>query len=458
MTKDEIEILVEKQRSFFKSGKTLDIKYRIKYLKGLYNAIKKHENELYDALYYDLGKSKREAFMCEIGLVLSEISYMLKHIKKWAAPQKRRTAISQFPAKCFTICHPYGTVLIMSPWNYPFFLCLEPLVEAIAAGNTAIIKTSEYSINTNLVVSKIIEDVFSKEYVSVVFGGLVENQALIHSCFDYIFFTGSKNVGNVVYQAASKRRIPVTLELGGKSPCIVSSSAKIKMAAKRIVFGKLLNAGQTCVAPDYIFVSNEIHDAFIAALKEQINKQYGDYLTSPNYGKIINKHHFERIVSLIEQDKVVYGGHYDEKSLKIEPTILDDVSFSSTIMSQEIFGPLFPIVRYDDLDEVIEYVNGHDAPLACYIFSEDRAFINKIIRNIGFGGGCINDTIIHLASSHLPFGGYKESGMGSYHGKNGFYTFSHVKSIVKKKAYLDMPMRYSPYNKKHDKLLTKILK
>ena len=459
MTEKEILRIVETQKDFFKLGKTLDVGFRIAHLKKLYDVIKKKEDKIAGALYKDLGKSKSEAYMCETGLVLSEISYTLKHIKKWTKPRKKRTPLAQFKAVSFTIAEPYGTVLVMSPWNYPFLLSLDPLVEAIASGNTVIIKTSEYSPYTNEIVKEIIEDVFCPKYATVIFGGIIENQTLIHAPVDYIFFTGSKKVGSIVYEAASKMGIPVTLELGGKSPCIVDRSAKIELTAKRIIFGKLLNLGQTCVAPDYILVKREVHDKLIEALKKEIIKQYGsNYLVSPNYGKIIDYEHFKRVISLIDEQKLIYGGGYNEELLKIEPTILDNVSFSDKVMQEEIFGPILPVIVYDDISEVIDYINSHDTPLACYLFARNKKLINYLIRQIGFGGGCINDTLIHLSSSYLSFGGFKESGLGSYHGKAGFYTFSHTKSIIDKKLWIDLPMRYSPYSKGKDRIIHKFLK
>lgn len=459
MTEKEILRIVETQKDFFKLGKTLDVGFRIAHLKKLYDVIKKKEDKIAGALYKDLGKSKSEAYMCETGLVLSEISYTLKHIKKWTKPRKKRTPLAQFKAVSFTIAEPYGTVLVMSPWNYPFLLSLDPLVEAIASGNTIIIKTSEYSPYTNEILKEIIEDAFEPKYATVIFCGIIENQTLIHAPVDYIFFTGSKRVGSIVYEAASKMGIPATLELGGKSPCIVDRSAKIELTAKRIIFGKLLNLGQTCVAPDYILVKREVHDKLIEALKKEIIKQYGsNYLVSPNYGKIIDYEHFKRVISLIDEQKLIYGGGYNEELLKIEPTILDNVSFSDKVMQEEIFGPILPVIVYDDISEVIDYINSHDTPLACYLFARNKKLINYLIRQIGFGGGCINDTLIHLSSSYLSFGGFKESGLGSYHGKAGFYTFSHTKSIIDKKLWIDLPMRYSPYSKGKDRIIHKFLK
>ncbi|MGM9971107.1 MAG: aldehyde dehydrogenase [Anaeroplasmataceae bacterium] len=459
MNQDQIKIIVEKQRNFFSTGKTLDYKFRKEYLIKLYKAIKENIPLINEGLYKDLGKSASESYMCEIGLVLSEITYMLKHMKKFSKPRRVRTPLAQYISKSFELASPYGSVLVMSPWNYPFLLSMDPIVEAVAAGNVVLLKTSEFSFNTNQVIKRILESVFPLEYVACVFGGYEENTILIHTKFDYIFFTGSKRVGNIVYQNASMNNTPVTLELGGKSPCIVDKSAKIKLAARRIVFGKLLNVGQTCVAPDYFLVHKDIKEKFIEAIKKEIERQYtSNPLNNEKYGKIITMHHFERVCGLIDTNKVIYGGGYDRMKLKIEPTILDNVTFNDRVMQEEIFGPIFPIIEYEDLDECIKKINSMDAPLACYIYSTTKKNINKVIYQTGFGGGCINDCIIHLASSYLRFGGFKESGIGSYHGARGFETFSHYKSIVDKKNIIDLPMRYQPYKKMNDKLVKMFLK
>ena len=347
----------------------------------------------------------------------------------------------------------------MSPWNYPFLLSMEPLCEAIACGNTVILKTSEYSVNTNTIIKKIVDEVFSNDEAYVVFGGLDENKTLMNTKFDYVFFTGSKKVGNALYEAQSKYMTPMTLELGGKSPCIIDKNANLKLAAKRIVFGKFLNLGQTCVAPDYILCDDSICDLFIKYVKIEIEKQFGlNSLENKNYGKIITKNHLERIINLIDYDKVIYGGEYDLDKLKLSPTIMDNVSFSDKIMSEEIFGPVMPIIRYNEKTDFLNFINEHDAPLAFYVFTNDKKKADFYINNIGFGGGCINDVIIHLATSNMRFGGYKESGMGSYHGAMGFQTFSHYKSVVNKSTQIDLPMRYAPYSKKNDKLIKMFLR
>ncbi len=459
MNQEQIRILVEKQRSFFQTKKTIDVNFRIFYLKKLYKEIKDNIKDISDALYRDLGKSMSESYMCEIGLVLSEITYMLKNIKKFSKPRKVKTPISQYISKSFELACPYGSVLVMSPWNYPFLLSLDPLVEAIAAGNVVILKTSEFSVHTNHVVKKILEKVFPLEYVCTIFGGYEENSILIHTKFDYIFFTGSKRVGNIVYQNAAINNTPVTLELGGKSPCFVDKKCNLKIAARRIVFSKLLNLGQTCVAPDYFLVHKDIKSEFIKYLILEIERQFGENpIENDNYGKIITQHHFTRVCNLIDTNKVIYGGLYDGIKLKISPTILNDVSFNDRIMKEEIFGPIFPIIEFDNLENIVQEVKKLEVPLACYIYSKDKKNINNIVYNLEFGGGCINDGVIHLASSYLRFGGFKDSGLGSYHGKAGFDTFSHYKSIVDKKTIIDLPMRYQPYTNFKDKLVRKFLK
>jgi aldehyde dehydrogenase (NAD+) len=347
----------------------------------------------------------------------------------------------------------------MNPWNYPFLLAIDPLIDAVAAGNTVVLKTSAYSPNTNLAIKKVIEEVFPPEYVAVILGGSDVNKQLFTVKFDYIFFTGSKTVGKIVYQAAAQNLTPVTLELGGKSPCIVDSTADIKLAAKRIVWGKYLNLGQTCVAPDYIMCDESVHDKLVEQIKKQISKQFGENpLKNSAYGKIINKKHYDRICSLIDDSKVIYGGKRDEEALKIEPTVMDGVVPEDKVMGEEIFGPVLPIITYKNIGEVTEYVAANDAPLALYVFSSDKKNIKMLTTTLGFGGGCVNDVVIHLATPHMPFGGFKESGMGAYHGKCGFDTFTHYKSIVDKKTFIDLPMRYQPFKKFYDALVKIFLK
>lgn len=434
MNQQEIQSIIQTQRAFFDSGATLPVDSRIQALKKLQSCILRYEEEIGEALKQDLGKSSYESYMCETGLVLSEISYMLRHVRSYAREKRVRTPLAQFHSRSFKKPSPYGVVLIMSPWNYPFLLTLDPLVDAIAAGNTAVVKPSAYSPHTSDLMVKIIKESFPPEYVTVVTGGRAENTCLLNEHFDYIFFTGSQAVGREVMRCASAHLTPVTLELGGKSPCIVEKTANLKLAAKRIAFGKYLNCGQTCVAPDYIYCDASIKDQLIEEIKRQVRLQYTEQpLSNPAYGKIINEKHFQRILGLIDPEKVVLGGKSNPETLQIEPTVMDQVTFEDAVMQEEIFGPLMPILTYDSLDEAICKINAMAHPLALYIFTSSKETARKVTARCQFGGGCINDTIIHLATSEMGFGGFGESGMGSYHGKEGFDTFSHYKSIVDKK-------------------------
>lgn len=459
MTEQEIKDLVTRQRKYFQTGATLPVSVRVDALKRLYGVISGCEKEIHTALKRDLGKSGFESYMCETGLVLEEISYMLKHIHRFAREKNVRTPLAQFHSRSFKKPSPYGVTLIMSPWNYPFMLTLSPLVDALAAGNTAVVKPSAYSPHTSDVILQILSQCFDPEYVAVVTGGRAENTCLLREHFDYIFFTGSQSVGKEVMRNAAEHLTPVTLELGGKSPCIVDKSADIKLAARRIVFGKYLNCGQTCVAPDYIYCHRSVKDRLIKEVQKQIQKQYGKQpLRNPNYGKIINEKHFDRLLGLIDKNKTVHGGGSDRHALRIEPTVLDNVTFADAVMQEEIFGPIMPILIFDNLDEAIRNINAMPHPLALYLFTSDKAAAKKVTSRCGFGGGCINDTIIHLATTEMGFGGFGESGMGSYHGKVGFDTFSHYKSIVDKKTWIDLPMRYQPYRKLHEKMIRFFLK
>ena len=445
MTIDEI---LEKQREYFYSGKTLPVEFRIKMLKKLYKAVKENETQINDALKEDLGKSDFEGFMCEVGLSLTEISYMIKHVKKLARRKIVYTPIPQFASVSYKKPSPYGNVLIMSPWNYPFLLTIDPLADAIAAGNTVVLKPSAYSPATSRVLEKIVKGCFEPEFVSIVTGGRKENAELLDKKFDMVFFTGSQSVGAEVLQKCAKHLTPAVLELGGKSPCIIDDSAKISLAARRIVFGKYLNCGQTCVAPDYTLCHKSIKDKFVEAVKNEIRKQYGEKpLQNKDYGKIINEKHFKRVLSLIDNEKVVIGGDFDESKLKIEPTVMDNVSFEDRVMKEEIFGPVMPIITYERFGEIFDILKERQKPLALYIFSQNKNRIKAVQERISFGGGCVNDVVIHLATSEMGFGGVGESGMGTYHGKLGFETFSHTKSIVDKKTFMDLPMRYQPYNR-----------
>lgn len=459
MTQEAIQEIIRKQRNYFYTGATLNIDFRITALKKLQTSIQSHQEQINAALKSDLGKSSFESYMCESGLVLSEITYMLKHIRSLSREKTVHTPLAQFHSRSYRKPSPYGVTLIMSPWNYPFLLTFDPLVDAIAAGNTAVLKPSAYSPATSNIICEIVRECFPEEYVAVVMGGRQENSCLLQEHFDYIFFTGSQAVGKEVMRHASEHLTPVTLELGGKSPCIVDKSANIKLAAKRIVFGKYLNCGQTCVAPDYIYCHREVKDTLLKQIQKQIRKQFGKSpLDNKNYGKIINEKHFNRIQNLIDPAKVICGGNARPETLQIEPTVMDQVTFEDAVMQEEIFGPVMPVLTFDSIEEVIRKVNSMAHPLALYIFAQDKAICEKVTSECGFGGGCINDVIIHLSTSEMPFGGFGESGMGSYHGQKGFETFSHYKSIVDKKTWIDLPMRYQPYRRIYDKLIHIFLK
>ena len=454
MTKESIPSLVQKQREFFATGATLDVIYRMNALRKLRSALLENEAAIAKALQEDLGKSAEESYMCETGMVISEISYMLRHIKRFSREKTVATPLAQFASRSYQKPSPYGVTLIMSPWNYPLLLTLDPLVDALAAGNTAIIKPSAYSPATSELLAKLLGELFPEEYVAVVTGGREENACLMEEKIDYIFFTGSKTVGKTVLEKAANYLTPVTLELGGKSPCIVDQSANLKLAAKRIVFGKFLNCGQTCVAPDYILCHKSVKSKLINFLKEEIQLQYG----SAELGKIINRKHFDRILALIDPNKVVTGGTGDPDTLRIQPTVMDSVTWKDAVMQEEIFGPVLPVLTFDTVEEVVETVNSREKPLALYVFSENKQVIQQITSRCSYGGGCVNDCVIHLATSAMGFGGVGESGMGAYHGKIGFDTFSHYKSIVDKKTWMDLPMRYQPYTKLGNKLIHFFLK
>ncbi|USF26204.1 4,4'-diaponeurosporen-aldehyde dehydrogenase [Firmicutes bacterium ASF500] len=454
----DIQSLVQAQRSHFQTGATLGLTARRTALMRLGAAIRAHEGDISAALLADLNKSPTEGYMCEVGLTLSELSFVEKRLARWMGDRDHLTPLAQFPARSFTVQEPYGVVLIMSPWNYPFLLTMEPLIGAIAAGNCCVVKPSAYSPATSAVIRDILSQCFPPEYVAVVEGGRAENQALLDQKFDYIFFTGGTAVGKEVMSKAAKHLTPVTLELGGKSPCIVDATARLELAAKRIVFGKLLNCGQTCVAPDYLLIDRRVKDRFLAHLRKQIALQYGDPLDNNGYVRMVNRKHFDRVLGLIDPSKVVLGGKSDPDALKIQPTVLDGVSPEDPVMREEIFGPVLPVLTFDRVEEALEFVNARPRPLALYLFSQNKRTHELFLRRSSFGGGCINDTIIHLATSRMPFGGVGNSGMGGYHGGASFDTFSHRKSIVKKSAWIDLPVRYAPYSPVKDKLLRLFLR
>ena len=446
MNQQEIAALAQRQRDYFSTGITQDVNFRLEQMQKLRDAVQANEAAIATALREDLGKSGYEGFMCETGLVLSEISYLLRHTRGFARRKTVYTPLAQFPSHSFRQPTPYGCTLILSPWNYPFLLTLEPLADAIAAGNTVILKPSAYSPATSRLLKELVDRLFPQEYVAVVTGGREENSALLEEKFDLVFFTGSQAVGKEVLRRCAEHLTPAVLELGGKSPCIVEESADIKLAARRIVFGKFLNCGQTCVAPDYILCHSSVKDRLLEEVQEQIRIQFGENpLENPDYGKIINRKHFSRLLGLMNCGKIITGGQVDADGCRISPTVLDGVSWEDPVMEQEIFGPLLPVLPYDRLEEVLERLDRGPKPLALYLFSRNREHIRRVMNQARFGGGCVNDVVIHLATSHMGFGGVGESGMGAYHGKAGFDAFSHEKSIVDKKCWLDLPMRYQPY-------------
>lgn len=445
----KLENLAKRLRNEIHGHGHIEVKLRRARLEKLKLTITKLIPEISEALRLDLGKSSFESYTTEIGFILEEISFTLKHLEDWTKVKKVKTPITMFPGKSAIHPEPYGVVMIISPWNYPFQLCLSPFVGAIAAGNRVVIKPSEIAPNTSSIIQRIMTEVFIETEVVVVEGGLEETQALLKQKFDYIFFTGSTAVGKVMMKAAAEHLTPVTLELGGKSPCLIEESANLDVAAKRIAWGKFLNAGQTCVAPDYIMIPAKLQETFIEKIKSHIETFYGtDVKASADYPRIVNNKHFDRLQNLIDPKKIAFGGHSSKEENFIAPTILKDVSFSDKIMEDEIFGPLLPIIPYEKLDDAIKHILDYPKPLAFYVFSEDQAKQDSIISRIPFGGGCINDTVIHLANPNLPFGGVGTSGIGSYHGQKSFDTFTHYKSLYQQGTVVDIPLRYPPYNEK----------
>lgn len=442
---------IQNVRDFFQTQSTKDIKFRKKYLKALKKSIKKHESDILDALKSDLGKNKVEAYATEVGFVMKELSYIIKELKNWAKTKSVTTPMMQFPAKSFIKYEPYGTVLIIGPFNYPFQLVMSPLIGALAAGNCAVVKPSEMTPQTSMVVQEILEEVFPPDYVKVIQGEKEVTSQLLDERFDYIFFTGSTKVGQIVYEKASKHLTPVTLELGGKSPVIIDDTANLKVAAERIAFGKFMNAGQTCVAPDYVLIDNEIKVKFVEALQATIQEFYGAQIEqSEDFGRIVNDNHFNRLVNIIEDSRqqVIYGGESNADELFVAPTIILDPELSDSVMQQEIFGPILPIIGYDTFNEVYDIVEQYEKPLALYLFTEDSDQITAVFNRLSFGGGCVNDTILHLANPNLPFGGVGHSGIGSYHGKYSFELFSHEKSYITKSTKLESGLLFPPYKGK----------
>ena len=446
MRNEELSTLINNQRRFVQSGKTLSYKSRKSLLLKLKTLIKQNKNAIAKALYQDLGKSEIESYMSELQLLLSQLNYTVRHLKRWMKKKRRRTPLVHFPAKSYQMGEPYGVVLIMVPWNYPFLLALNPLIGAFAAGNCVVLKPSEFAPNSSQLLFELLSNNFDKNNLVVVQGAIKESSELLENRFDYIFFTGSSAVGKIVYAKAAQNLTPVTLELGGKSPAIIDATADIALSAKRVVFGKFLNSGQTCVAVDYLLVEEKVKEQLLSSLVEEIKKAFVDE-NYADYPKIINKGHFDRLLELIDKDKIYYGGTFDEKKLKIYPTILNNISFDSPIMQQEIFGPLLPVLSFTNFEKTIEQLQTLDKPLSLYIFTKDKNHKEQVLKNLSFGGGCVNDTVIHMATPYSSFGGVGNSGIGSYHGKKSFDTFSHYKTILEKSTLIDLPFRYHPYTK-----------
>ncbi|MEH7462844.1 aldehyde dehydrogenase [Bacillus thuringiensis] len=453
-----IASIVERQKSYFYSGKTRGIEERKKQLRALYESIQRYESEIFEALKLDLNKSEHESYTTEIGYTLKEISFLIKNLSKWSKPKRVKTAMTHIGSKGRIIPEPYGVTLVIAPWNYPFQLAVAPLVGAIAAGNTVVLKPSELTPNVSSVLAKMLTELFPPEFVAVIEGGAEVSTALLKEPFDYIFFTGSVGVGKIVMEAAAKQLTPLTLELGGKSPCIVHKDAKLDVTARRIVWGKFLNAGQTCVAPDYVYVHSSIKDQFIEAMRKAVHEQYGEKpLQNEKYVRIVSGRHFERLCSFLRDGQAVVGGNYDQDKLLIEPTVLTDVTWNDAVMEDEIFGPILPLLEYENIEDVIATVQSHPKPLALYVFSEARDVQKQVTQSISYGGGCINDVVYHLATPYLPFGGVGQSGLGSYHGEQSFQTFSHYKSILSQSTAFDMKIRYSS-TKSALKFIRKLLK
>ena len=451
--------LVEKQRQFFLTHTTRDIRYRREALKKLRTAIRKWESRICAALEADLGKCAMETYMTEIGMVLAGLGDALRHLGKWSRPKRVTAPLAQFPSTCRVVPEPYGVSLIISPWNYPVLLCLDPLVAALAAGNCCVVKPSSMSPATSAVLAEMLGSIFPPAYVSVVLGGRESIGALLEQKFDYIFFTGSPKVGHLVMEAASRHLTPVTLELGGKSPCIVDETANVRVAARRIAFGKILNAGQTCVAPDYLMIHASRKDEFETEYRAAVQEMLGDSpLQNKEFTHIVNARHFERLCGLMRDARPVIGGGSDAETLRIEPTLLDGVTPDSASMQEEIFGPILPMMTWEKWSDVESFVLSRPRPLASYLFTTDSAAEKRFVGNLSFGGGCVNDTIIHLAVHGLPFGGIGDSGMGSYHGKAGFDTFTHHKSVLRKGNWLDLPFRYHPYSGLKSRILRLFLR
>lgn len=449
-----IQKILQKQQDFFNSNKTKDVSFRIEQLKLFKKVLKENEDSLYKAIYQDFGKSEFETYASELSLIYHELNSFIKNIKKWSRPTKVSTGFVNFPAKSYIIPEPLGVTLVIGAWNYPYQISLIPALTALAAGNTVILKPSELPANTSKIMAKIINDNFPSEFFCVIEGGVKETTDLLEHRFDKIFFTGSVPVGKIIYQAAAKHLTPVTLELGGKSPTFVFGDVDIKMTVKRIVWAKFLNAGQTCIAPDYILVEKAIEKSFLEEMKREIEEHYkNNEDIDDNYTRIINTNNYDRLSKLIDPDKIYCGGNTNKDNRFISPTILQNISFDDEIMKDEIFGPILPVISFSNLDETIKMVKDRPKPLSCYIYSKNKKTIDKLLKEISFGGGAINDSLMHITNDNLPFGGVGHSGIGSYHGKYGFNAFSHYKSILDKPFWLETPLKYSPYSIKKLKML-----
>jgi aldehyde dehydrogenase (NAD+) len=459
LNKNEIVKLVDSQRKFFLSGQTRSVEMRLQQLQKLKKLIEKHEDDIAAALKEDLNKSQFEAYATETGVLLAELDEVIKKTPKWAKPRSVSTPLLHFPAKSYILPEPYGTVLNIAPWNYPFQLSISPAIGALSAGNTCVIKPSELAPATSALLAKIINNNFSSDILHVVEGGVAETQSLVECKWDYIFFTGGTAVGKIIYKAAAENLTPVTLELGGKSPCIVDKDVNMKIAPRRIAWGKYLNSGQTCIAPDYLYIHKDIKDQFVEALKNEIKTFFGESpLGNEEFGKIISKKHFDRVKGYLEGQDVIFGGKFDEANMKIEPTFVDNPSPDSPIMQDEIFGPLLPIIEFTDVNEVCQFINSRSKPLALYIFSNDKSFQKKILKNTSAGGVAINETIMHITNGKLPFGGVGDSGIGAYHGQHSFDTFSHHKAVLHRSNLIDVALRYPPYKKRSLKELKGMMK
>ena len=454
-----MENILDIQRRFFRSETTRPLRFRREALRRLRSALREWEPRLAAALHADLGKCAGESYMCEIGMCLASLSEAISHLGRWAAPKRVPTPLSQFPASSRIVPEPYGVALIISPWNYPLLLCLDPLIAALAAGNCCVLKPSRQSPHVTQALADMLGSIFPRDYVAVVQGDSSVTDALLAQDFDYIFFTGSPRIGRKIMAAAAQHLTPVTLELGGKSPCIVDDTVSLPLAARRIAFGKITNAGQTCVAPDYLLIHHSVRDAFVAEYARAVRDMLGSApLANPDYAHIISRHHFDRLCALMQGEQIACGGGADADSLRIEPTLLIGVTPDSPCMQEEIFGPILPIFTYNSLEDVEHFVLSRPKPLACYIFTAKPATENRLTSILSAGGICVNDTIVHLAVHSLPFGGVGQSGMGAYHGRTGFDTFSHAKPILHRATWLDLPFRYAPLSALKMKILRLFLR